>query len=442
MNRIFKVIVSFILLSSVHAYAEDVELLLENGSVWNGVIGQTVTIEYENKGQVIKVEGELVRATKMYIMVANKVEDKFVYIDKILSISSKDSSTPQASDKTTPAENLDDYDSKPIDSSPSTVKRSKEGELPKGFFILPMEGMVGHLMRPTELRELVEHIDENYGPGQIIVLKVNSGGGIGHVWSDIRDFVFEARERHRIVAWVESAISAAAMTVYCCDEIYYTSLGEVGSCSGYRGSPNNPLSPEEQQVMITEMEKVISSSSRSLLIAGCMFMSDRVLSYSKDPQSGEITYYDTLEGDTILSNYGENMTLYAEQAVEAGLADGIANSVEELAEQLNLPKLDNPEEYELSPLGRELFAKWEKTFKEWEEEGPKLFDQFVNGNVSGNTEKKQLDQRIRAGKEILKWAESVGETGIYLTPPLNQENVNRMNRLILELEHQKTLADD
>jgi hypothetical protein len=136
------------------------------------------------------------------------------------------------------------------------------------------------------------------------------------------------------------------------------------------------------------------------------------------------------------------MTLYAEQAVEAGLADGIANSVEELAEQLNLPKLDKPEDYELSLLGRELFAEWEETFSEWEEEGPKLFDQFVNGNVTGNTEKKRLDQRIKAGEEILDWADEVGETGIYLSPPLNQENINRINRQILELEHQKDLIED
>ena len=438
MNWVSKLFICFAILGGVHAYAEDVELLLENGSVWNGVIGQTVSIEYEEKGKTIKVEGELTRATKMYIMVA----DEFLYIDKILSISSEDSSTPQVPENTTTTENTNEDTPDSVDPAPPTIDLAPEGELPKGFFVLPMEGMVGHLMRPTELRELVDHIDENYGPGQIIVLKVNSGGGIGHVWSDIRDYVFEARKRHRIIAWVESAISAAAMTVYCCDEIYYTSLGEVGSCSGYRGNPNNPLSPEEQQVMITEMEKVISSSSRSLLITGCMFMSDRLLSYSKDSQSGEITYFDTLEGDTILSNYGENMTLYADQAVEAGLADGIANSVEELAEQLNLPKLDNPEDYELSPLGRELFAKWEDTFKEWEEIGPKLWDKFINGNVTENTEKKRLDQRIRAGKEILKWADTVGETGIYLNPPLNQENVNRINRQILELEHQKDLADD
>ena len=56
------------LLASV-AFAGDVELRLEDGSVWKGVTGQIVTIEYEENEKKSTYTGELTRATKTYIMV-------------------------------------------------------------------------------------------------------------------------------------------------------------------------------------------------------------------------------------------------------------------------------------------------------------------------------------------------------------------------------------
>jgi membrane-bound ClpP family serine protease len=298
-----------------------------------------------------------------------------------------------------------------------------------------MEGSVGETMRATELKVLVEYIDENYGPGQVIILKVDSGGGYGDTWSDIKDVIFKVRENHRVIAWIESAISAAAMTVYCCDEMYYTSMGEVGSCTGYRGSPTNPLSPAGQQIMIHEMEKVLARSSRTPYLAACMFRLDKWLTYDKDPLTGEITYYDTVggEGEYPLST-GNNITLTANQALKSGLCDGIANTEEEL---ITLLQLENAE---INLYGVELFDNWKKSFLEFQDTSQELYTIFQNGDPSADTEKKQITSQIKAGEKLLKWSKKLGEVARY--SGLDEDRVKMLKRTILDLRRQLKNAPD
>ena len=46
------------------------------------------------------------------------------------------------------------------------------------MFVLPLEGGVGQEFRHDEIVELTKYIDKNYGPGQTIVLYINSNGGL------------------------------------------------------------------------------------------------------------------------------------------------------------------------------------------------------------------------------------------------------------------------
>jgi hypothetical protein len=296
-----------------------------------------------------------------------------------------------------------------------------------------MEGSVGETMRATELKQLAEYIDDNYPQGQIIVLKVDSGGGYGRTWSDIKDVIFDVRENHRVVAWLESAISAAAMTVYCCDEIYYTSMGEVGSCTGYSGHPNNPLSPAGQQIMIDEMEKVIARSSRTPYLAAPMFLLDVWLSYDKDPLTGEITYYPSDEGAHILSE-GKNLTLSARQALDAELCDGIADNEEEL---LALLKLEGTT---INRHGEELYKNWEKTIKEFKDSIEEVYNQYMNGDPRATTQKRLINSQIKAGEQLLKWSEKLGEVALYNR--LDEETVKRIKMEIRNLERQLQNLDD
>ena len=145
-------------------YAENVEVRLTDGSLWVGVIGQTISVEYTDKGTVTKFEGEITRATSTYIMVA----DEFLFIENIVSISGEGEDIPEqeTSDESSPE---DDSSTDDISIAKKPVKIIKEGDLPKGVFCLPLHEMVGTYFRDNEITQLIDHIEENYGLGQIIV---------------------------------------------------------------------------------------------------------------------------------------------------------------------------------------------------------------------------------------------------------------------------------
>ena len=72
MKLLLTVLTTFLILGST-ALAESVTLELSNGKVWNGEIGQAVTVEVDERGKSGFIEGELTRATADYIMVGGEL---------------------------------------------------------------------------------------------------------------------------------------------------------------------------------------------------------------------------------------------------------------------------------------------------------------------------------------------------------------------------------
>ena len=429
MNFTTRLLICFTILLSSIAYAEDVSLKLEDGSLWNGAIGQTVTVKYSHRGKIVVHEGELSRATKTYIM----VDGEFLFIDKIISVSSDTSAstTTDSSDTTT---NDEEAVIKSDDQNPLLKKPVKEGDLPRGVFTLQLHEMVGTYFRDNEITQLIEYIEENYGLGQIIVLEIHSGGGAVHIWDKIRDVIFEARDRHRFNAWIESAGSGAAASAFLCDEIYYRSYGYVGAITMYSGDINNVAPDWQMDGWVRELESVLAKSSHSPMIAGSMVRSKYNFSYDVDPETSEITYYDHEHGDNVLSKTGRNMMLSPEEALKCGMSDGTADTGEQLAKFLDLD-----EWVIIDPYGQEISDKWTKTLKEFEVVFPELMQEFM-GNVRADSEKKALSLRIAAGRKLLTWHKKIGED----TWPMvtRGADVTRIKREIENLEYQKKLIEE
>ncbi len=419
-----------ILLSASASFAEPVTLELSGGKVWRGEIGQTVTVEVDERGKSVFIEGELTRATADYIMVGGEL----IFVNTIKGL--KPDSSEEVDDSTATEEV--ETETEDATTSQETKSEKKEmkplGDLPNGVFYLPMHQMVGTYFRPQEIRDLVAHIDENYGPGQIIVLEIDSGGGSVLKWSEIREVVFEARERHRFVAWITHAISGAAATAFLCDEIYYKTTGELGSITMYSGHIDN-VSPDWQLFgWISELEGVLAKTSRTPLVAGCMVKNSFALSYDVDEETGEITYYADLQGEHHLSRYDSNLTLGAEEAVHSGLGDGIADTKEELAAFLDLD-----EWVEYDTFGEDAAENWWATLKEFEEVGRDLQRQ-AQGDVEGNTPRERINNQIDALEELIKWAKKLGETAEMMG--MDENAIDRLKRAIEDLKHQLRLLDD
>ncbi len=88
-------------------------------------------------------------------------------------------------------------------------------KMKKQVFVLPLDGMVGIGLRHDEM-EQVEKIADGYGPGQVIILRINSNGGLVTEGDLIAATLTRIKNKHRLVAWIEKAISGGAFTgLYC-----------------------------------------------------------------------------------------------------------------------------------------------------------------------------------------------------------------------------------
>ena len=97
----------------------------------------------------------------------------------------------------------------------TAAKGTEASKAARQIFILPQSGMVGVGLRAAEM-EKVEKAADKFGPGQIIVLRINSPGGLVTEADEIDKVLNRVREKHRLVAWLEEAISAAAvMALHC-----------------------------------------------------------------------------------------------------------------------------------------------------------------------------------------------------------------------------------
>jgi len=435
----------------ISAIAKPVELELQDGTIWQGELGQTVTVIFNERGKQQEVTGEFTHSGSTYIQVHGEIIDLMT----IVSISGGNSSAVETDDSPEKFTQSNTTESIGV-TKPQPPKLLGNADIPNYFFIMPMEKMVGAYFRPSELRQLVDYLDENYGPGQTIVLRVNSGGGYLHIWREIRDVILDLRKRHRIVAWIkDNATSAACMSIYCCDEIYASSVGHFGSCTGYSGHPNNVMSPQAMQLVITEMEAIAATTSRDPKIMGCHFESHRMLAYTKDPLTGKITYFDETDdipgNATMLSDNTHNINFGAREGLEAGILDGIADSEAELAALLNIDGwVEIDDQY-----GIDLWNNWEKTMTNFEKDvWPDLVDQFIRGNIEGKTEKQILSKRIKSGKELLQWVRKLGDTWKYEWGIINysqaagrqfdtaEDATDSIKRMISEFEHQLRLIDD
>jgi ClpP class serine protease len=129
-----------------------------------------------------------------------------------------------------------------------------------------MSGMVGEKMRAEEIDAIAAQADE-LGPGQTIVLHITSGGGYVVEWWMIRDAIYEAQKRHRVVAWVRDATSAAASTSLACDVIVFESQGHLGSITTLGGGGTAQPVAAQIQGADNDLAPVLVKSGRSPLMA-------------------------------------------------------------------------------------------------------------------------------------------------------------------------------
>jgi hypothetical protein len=248
--------------------------------------------------------------------------------------------------------------------------------VPKGM-VITMEGMVGVEMAAHKIEELIPLIEEEIGENGILVLKINSGGGFLAEIPLLSDVIeYKLKPKFEVVGWIESAISAAAMTGITLERLYFMPEGNLGAATGWSGAlvAMKGRGLEEANYL---MEKISARGKRDYKIMSAMQgRPDRPspLSATIDPATGEVSWYQSEDAGEILVNPGnEVLTFNSVVAEKLRFSEGIARDVFELTREMGYDEIDWVGEWKegmVHPI-----SKAEKDNRRWRE--------FIDSNKGG-----------------------------------------------------------
>ena len=282
----------------------------------------------------------------------------------------------------------------------------------KQVFILYQSGMVGVGLRAAEMAK-VEKAADKFGPGQIIVLHINSGGGLVTEADEIDTVLNRIREKHRLVAWIEEAISAAAVTALHCREIYFEKVGSMGSATMFAGAKS--IEGAQLDAWLRRISEIAEACGRNGHVAKCMVYSPLVVSYTRDPKTGKVTYFEDGSGEKMLSDAKDNLTLTAAQALDCGYSNGTANNEKELFELMQL----QPGSFVVNDDGKRIGDGWRKTLESAEKQRRQIMQDWnlATEDVKGMAKRIDLCKKMQ---DVWRRAEPVAmgyEGGGPLFPP-------------------------
>ena len=193
--------------------------------------------------------------------------------------------------------------------------------------IITTEGTVGMQMAAKPLREAIPLLKEE--GVDLVVFKVNSGGGMLLEIQRLSDVIQnEYKPEFQVVGWIDSAISAAAMTAITIEELYFMPKGNFGACTGWYGDLQ-AVEGRGLEDVLYKMEKISARGNKNPFIMRAMQINWE-LSYDVDEETGKVSFYDSLDGEHVLNDGTEILTFNANSARDCGFSSGTAGTIEEL----------------------------------------------------------------------------------------------------------------
>ncbi len=280
-------------------------------------------------GTVLK--GDIVREGDQFVILLDSTGiQKFVMRRDISTLVRDAEDTPVAADN-----------ANATDTGPVTQRGKKEDvQIPAGatrIAFVSLHESVGSYFNTDALErsvDLLKALPEEERP-EVLVLEIDSGGGAlieqHKIIAYIRDHV---EPEFRTVAWIESAISAAAMTAWVVDEVYMMRKAPIGGCTGYYMTQSGAVAMEgaELEEELVWMERVSTWGKKEPLVMRAMQIYS-TLSADINPD-GSVTWYPNDQGEYMISPENEVLTLNAHEAKKFGIAQGIADTKDQLAQAL------------------------------------------------------------------------------------------------------------
>lgn len=232
------------------------------------------------------------------------------------------------------------------DEKKDVAPAARTGNVPKGVVLTLGDqehgDMVGVYMTAETLKRAIPYLEKELGTDGtgILVLRIHSGGGLGLEVQKISDVIHnEFKPRFRTVGWIDTAISAAAMSAHCIEEIYFTSRGNYGACTGFYGSLDRPVEGFELELALAQMERISARGGYDPRIMRSMQIQDP-LSATITPE-GEVRYFsDATSGDIIVNREKDILTFNAVSAERVKFSRGTADTLADLASLMRVPEIE------------------------------------------------------------------------------------------------------
>ncbi len=443
-NRLALTVLSIAFIAA-SAFAEDIRFQLANGgsavvdvasSVEVTVLEQGVNRTYTGRIQGLKTKAG--KPDGQYFMLNGDFGRKLIMIRDVAGIASSDSAgatqlkDPMLSERSPSSAN-------PADGEVGSSKKQV-------VMYLPLEGGVGQEFRHQEIVRIGEYADElSPGGGAIIVLKINSNGGLVAESIKINDTIRDIKSRgHRVVSWIRKAISAGCNTAMACDEIVFNPLGTAGSVTTVRGTAS--VDESQDPTVMEHLIMTAKESGYSEHVARSMKLNRYMTAYVKDPETGKVEWYGGVDGNwyeplpegaVVISTKDQNLSFNASNALACGFSRGTCRDLDEVAEYLNLPE---GEWYVTDTRGEKLAKKWADTYKECSERLQITMQQWQFKGAAEGAEGR-LQQQIKIVREWIYWAKKAPLV-VAMNTPFGYEEDQILQRLELMLKQlQQQLRD-
>lgn len=273
----------------------------------------------------------------------------------------------------------------------------------KRVFVIPMKGGVGETFRQDKLEEAIE-AGRQYDPDVIVLIIDSPGGALNEVWK-LRDYLQEVRNEFRIVAWVKSAISAAAMTTMNIQEIYFMKDGHMGAATAWYGA-GKAVEGEALEEIVQDTRKMVESAGHSPHIAEAMIVPAYTLSADLEerPSGGfDITWHEDDTGNEMVSRPGEILTFTASEALRYQISAGTVDDEAEFAIALGLDGW-----VEVSDAGRIIMEEWIRTVEKAQKDIPILLQKLALAAQSGGSAREQrrsIGEQVNILRELIRWCQ-------------------------------------
>lgn len=202
------------------------------------------------------------------------------------------------------------------------------------------QDMVGVFFTAEQLKRLIPELQKD--KIDVVVFRVRSGGGLALELQPLSDVIHnEYKPKFRVVAWIESAISAAAMTSHCIEEIYMMPKGNYGGCTMFRPDGTGggiAATGRELEEVLYQMEKISARGNHPKEIMRSMQIMEP-LSCTID-ENGDVHWYNNLDGQYIVNPRGQVLTFNAQDALKYKFSKGIAADYETLGKLMGYKEIE------------------------------------------------------------------------------------------------------